>query len=170
MRKIALLFFILAVSLPAAAAAQSYRLLSIALYQTNEVMAQRVGTSVDLVSYVKALNAAAAGYFDARPKGTPGLLDIVVAFKPSGKSKVWLMPQNTTLDNPAGLALRLQAVPAPKPVGGPIAFCLHASLWGGTEATPPTHPPYPKEWLDASTASLKPLRIPDDVLTVIWKD
>jgi hypothetical protein len=170
MRKIFLLLFIYAVALPVAAPAQAYRLLNIALYQTNDVMAQRVGASVDLVAYVKALNAAASAYFDAQPQGAPGLLDIVVAFKPSGKSKVWLLPSDLTLGKLVALALKLQAVPAPKPIGGPIAFCLHASLWGGASATPFSQPPYPKEWLDASTASLKPLRIPDDVLEVIWKD
>jgi len=150
--------------------ADSYHLLSLALYQPEATLEQRVGTTVDMVSYVKALNAAAAAYFDALPPGHPGILNLVIAFKPSGKSKVWLVPQDAKLDKPADLIKKLEAVPAPKPNGGPIAFCLHASLWGGTDATPFTQPPYPDEWLNASPNSLKPLLIPDGVLDAIWKD
>jgi len=159
-----------AILLPASSRADSYRLLSLALYQPEATMEQRVGTNVDLVSYVKALNAAAAAYFNALPQGHPAILNLVVAFKPSGKSKVWLVPEEVKFDKPADLIKKLEAVPAPKPNGGPIAFCLHASLWGGTDATPFTQPPYPDEWLNASPNSLKPLLIPDGVLDAIWKD
>jgi hypothetical protein len=150
--------------------AEPYHLLSLALYQPEATLEQRVGTNVDMVSYVKALNAAAVAYFDALPPGHPGILNLVIAFKPSGKSKVWLVPQDTKIDKPADLIKKLEAVPAPKANGGPIAFCLHASLWGGTDATPFTQPPYPDEWLNASPSSLKPLLIPDGVLDAIWKD
>jgi hypothetical protein len=170
MLKRAFLFLALTALLSASGRADPYRLLNIALYQTDTIMKDRVGTSVDLVGYVKALNTAATDYFSAHPAGTPGILNIVVAFKPSGKSKVWLLTSNTTLENPDGLILKLQAVPAPKPVGGPIAFCLHASLWGGADTSTFSQPPYPKEWLDASQSATQPLSIPDGVLEVIWKD
>jgi len=170
MLKRAFLFLACAVLLSASCRADPYRLLNIALYQTDTVMKDRVGTSVDLVGYIKALNTAATDYFSAHPAGTPGILNLVVAFKPSGKSKVWLLTSNTTLENPAGLILKLQAVPPPKPIGGPIAFCLHASLWGGADTSAFAQPPYPKEWLDASQSATQPLSIPDGVLEVIWKD
>ena len=170
MLKRAFLFLAFAILLCASSRADPYRLLNIALYQTDTVMKDRVGTSVDLVGYIKALNAAATKYFSAHPTGNPGILNIIVAFRPSGKSKVWLLTSNTALENPNGLIIKLWAVPAPRPIGGPIAFCLHASLWGGADTSAFAQPPYPKEWLDASQSSLRPLSIPDGVLEVIWKD
>ena len=170
MLKRACLFLAFAALLSASARADPYRLLNIALYQTDTVMKDRVGTSVDLVGYIKALNTAATHYFAAHPTGNPGILNIIVAFKSSGKSKVWLLTSNTALENPNGLIIKLWAVPAPKPLGGPIALCLHASLWGGTDTTTFSQPPYPKEWLDASQSTTHPLSIPDGVLKVIWKD
>jgi len=163
-------FFAFAVLLSASVRADPYKLLNIALYQPNDVMNARVGASVDLVGYIKALNTAAINYFSAHPTGAPGILNIVVAFKPSGKSKFWLITSHTSLENPNGLVIKLRAVPAPQPIGGPIAFCLHASLWGGADATAFTQPPYPQEWLDASQSTTHPLSIPDGVLEVIWKD
>jgi hypothetical protein len=143
-------------------------MLSIYLYQPNNVLQPRLEVA-DLAAYIKALNATALGFLDKVPAGSPAIIDLVVAFKPSGKSKVWILADDNFAKK-SDLTQKLESVPVAKSKEGPVAFCIHASVWGGAEKAAPTLPPIPKEWSDAQKASQKPLIIPDDVLPLVWKD
>jgi hypothetical protein len=150
-----------------------YKMLELGLYQPNNVLVDRLGTKADaLANYIKALNDAAGNYVAMeKAPGHPAVIDLVVVVKPTGVSKVWIVDPSSSGAAPIGLAQKLQAVPVPNVVHGPVAFSIHVSLWGGTDPNLANYrSPLPDEWKAALKAAGKPLLIPDDVLPAVWKD
>jgi hypothetical protein len=153
------------------ARAGTYKMLEVGLYQPNPVLVQRLGNDAGaLAAYIKALNAAGSTYIATLPSGKPATIDLVVAFKPSGASKVWIVDPSSALAKPADLAQKLETIHPPKSANGPVAFTVHVSLWGGSDNTTNYRPPIPAEWQAVINAAGKPLHVPDQVLPSVWKD
>jgi hypothetical protein len=152
------------------ARAASYQMIEIGLYQTNDVLTQRMGNDANsLATYVKALNAAGAAYTDAQHSGIPSVVDIVVAFKPSGATKVWIVDDRKAIAAPGAFAQKLESIHPPKSSNGPVAFSIHVSLWGGNDSNQQNYrPPLPAEWQQAAKSTAAPVPV-DDILSTVWK-
>ena len=154
-----------------AQALRAYEMKSIALYQPDDVLTSRVGhDAVPLAGYIEAINAVATDEFGRAERGRGSSGAIVIAVKPSGASRMWLVLGENEL--PEGLAERLKSrVERIGPMsvsGGPIAFALVFDAWGGGVpiATSDQPAPYPDEWRVATDG--EPLVVPDGILDVIW--
>ena len=156
--------------LASTARAESYRLLSIGLYQTNDVLTERLSDASLLADYIKKLNWAASTYLDTIQSRKPAVIEIVVAFTPSGESKVWIIAPGEKFDAERGLTQELEKVAAPHAQGGPVAFCILASLWNAPDEKKLSQPGIPSQWQDAAKTLGKPAHLPDDVLPLVWND
>lgn len=159
---------LLALAWPAAAAEQPFRTLSVTLYQANTVVEERLGGTKALSTYLKTLDGFCSQHFTGYP--VAALLDVVVAVKPSGASRVWIVPEDLAFDGREKLIQRLESVPTPKPKDGPIAFCIHGSVQGAVQTRADPGAPLPKAWQDVWDKARRPLVVPDDILKEIWKD
>jgi hypothetical protein len=138
------------------------------LYLPDADLNRRLGTDVKpLASYIKAIEAEAAGFFEkaGRPKAK-GLF-VVVGVKPEKKVKVWCEAVDGEI--PAAVIARLEAtlgdVPTVAVRQGPIAFAMEVKLWG---QTPAKFPEIPRVWAETAKRSKEPLTIPDGLFTVLW--
>jgi hypothetical protein len=142
---------------------------SAALYQPNDVLVERLGDASGLASYAKALVAAASDEISKWPSRTPVQGILVVAVKPNGGVRVWLVVPKGSMPDAQSIALKrdLEAVAPVVAVRiGPVAFAINFSAWGAAPATPEP-PPIPDEWRAAMEGRPAGV-IPDAVLAVIW--
>jgi hypothetical protein len=176
MKSLALILLSLAATLSTPAMGTSTRggfmLTSVALYQPDPVLRERMGAdATPLSNYIKALQAEASAIFSNAERGDGLSGSIVVAVKPGGQSRVWLVLGQNKLD-PAlreALIARLQRVQPVVAVSGPIAFALNFNAWGaGTPILQPAeHIPIPEEWKAAMKGQPAGV-MPDAPLEVLW--
>ena len=149
-----------------------FMLTSVALYQPDPVLRERMGAdATPLSTYLKALQAEASAVFSNAGGGAGTSGSIVVAVKPGGQSRVWLVLGQNKLNAAlrGALITRLQAVQPVVAVTGPIAFALNFNAWGaGTPILQPgEHVPIPEEWKAAMKGQPAGV-IPDAPLRVLW--
>jgi hypothetical protein len=154
----------------AAAAELAYRPTALSLYQPEAVLKARVDNRL-LAGYVHEVSGAARAVFSSAPRG-PGVTGaIVVAVKPGGGSRVWLVLGDNTLATATAEALvRRAGALAPLAVqNGPVAFALNFEAWGGgkpiTTAQQPR--PVPEDWARA-IAGVPDAVLPDAALAKLW--
>jgi hypothetical protein len=139
------------------------------LYQPDEVLRVRVPDVEALAGYMKRIDAAGTDYWARLPRGTGQSLTIVVAIKPGGQSRFWLDPSpggvGVTLLEP--FAKRLRGLPVPRVRIGPVAFAMHATLWGGLRGGG-GWAFIPAEWQERCAG--QQLLVPDGVLEIVWPD
>ncbi|NBO92000.1 MAG: hypothetical protein EBV06_06760 [Planctomycetia bacterium] len=139
-------------------------------YQSSDELAQRLQASESAVKvYVDRVMQAANDFWKKQERGPGRLVTLVVALKPGAQVRYWLESEPSGLD-PAQireLCELLSQVPPPLVVKGPVAFGIQATLW---DATGPEEnwPTLPREWARASVGLS--LRVPDEVLAMIWPD
>jgi len=174
MKKIILLVF-LAVPITAmtqqARPSQGFVMTSVALYQPDAVLKERLGDVAPLSSYLRELQSEAARVFVSVPKSSGVTGSIVVAVKPGGLSRFWLVLGSSRLPPgfEAALVARLAAVKSMSVKGGPVAVALNFDAWGGGQPilTGGEHVPIPNEWRTAMKG--KPAGVlPDAPLQVLW--
>src|SRR5262249_54109030 len=157
-----------AVSVPKPAGFETRHLV---LYQPDAVLADRLSSVDELAAYTKKLQAACIIPF--RDATVPEALDVVVAVKQGGTSRVWFVaPARTDTDSSlAELALEIERIAPPIVRNGPIAFAIVGSLAGAPreqQSGSEYRPPLPKAWLEAAQQSGYPAVLPDDALRYAW--
>jgi len=153
----------------AASAAAPFVVSGLVLYQPNNMLAFRIRNDARaFANYLGQVEARETALFaQAGPhRGVSGA--IVIAIKPGGQSRAWLvLGPNVQLDpTPAHIKAEAEAVP-PLPVqAGPIAVAILFKAWGGgLPVTDAAHPaPIPLEWAGAAA----PEMVPDGPLARIW--
>ena len=149
----------------------SFVMTSLVLYQPDAVLKERIGGVGSLGSYLKELRSEAGRVFASVSKADGVSGSIVVAVKPGGLSRFWLVLGSNKL--PRGLETslldRLTAVRAVSVSGGPIAVALNFDAWGGGQPilSEGEHIPIPEEWRKAMKGR-PPGVIPDAPLQVLW--
>ena len=139
------LLFISSGAVGAAVAKTGFEIVGLVLYQPSEELEQRC-TSHDLATYTKRVEATAAAFFKGATH--PEALDLVVAVRPSGKTKVWFIPSAAYGGKLAALRTQLEAIPAPKVTGGPVVFAGIGAI-AGIDRSDQDGLPTPEEWMTA---------------------
>jgi len=148
---------------------------SLVLYQQDQDLKQRLASVDALAAYVKRL-VGSCGEFFRRDETALGL-DIVVAVRPGGRVRVWLL--SSVSQSPADraymaqLRAKLESVEAPAARDGPVVFAIRGSVAGGRwpqeseSATPKL--PIPQEWKDALAKRQATGAVSmDGMLDVVW--
>lgn len=145
---------------------------SIALYQPDSVLQQRLDGVAALASYLKTLIKQADSYWASLSGDQAQSGEIVVAIRPGGRARFWCEFSSGTVSEAQITELigRLSKVEAPVVHGGPVAAVLHLSVWGGSPANQEAARQLyvPKEWRAAIQKSAAPVVMPDGVLDVVW--
>jgi hypothetical protein len=139
------------------------------LYQPDPVLQERVPDVDALAGFMKRIEEEGVAYWADVPRGAGQALTIVVAIKPGGVARFWLEPSPTGVDatllNP--FAARLRDLPVPSVRTGPVAFAMHATLWGGQPAGG-GWAFIPTEWQERCVG--KEVIVPDGVLEIVWPE
>jgi hypothetical protein len=148
--------------------AKAFAATTMSLYLPEETMLERGPPTSLLVDYVKALLAAAEKAVAAAPVGRGASGALVVALKPPGRSRVWVMVGDGAREAEFTTLFKgpLEAVPPPAGVRDVDAFALQFNVWGGGTPLPSASVPVPAEWLRALPKGGGML--PDDALRVVW--
>ncbi|WP_157778725.1 hypothetical protein [Massilia violaceinigra] len=138
----------------------------VVLLQPEQVIEARVSVE-KLAPYLKQVDAAASGTFNAA-KGVPATGGfLVVAIRPGQQSKFWLdfnppLPPAVA----SGLIAAAQGVQPPPVNGGTVVLAMKYGVAGGKVPAGPI--PSPAEWATVAKAAGKPLEI-GDLVDRIWK-
>jgi hypothetical protein len=139
------------------------------LYQPDPVLQERVPDIDALAGFMKRIEGEGVAYWAEVPRGAGQALTIVVAIKPGGLARFWLESSPTgvgaALLDP--FAARLRGLPVPPVRGGPVAFAIHATLWGG-QRTGGGWAFMPTEWQERCAG--QEVVVPDGVLKTVWPD
>lgn len=135
-------------SAPVSAADFVYRPVGLKLYQSDEVVRDRVpGGPMKLGAYVHGLSHALREVLSARTAGTGFAGAAVVIVEPGRQARCWLVTSaGLPADLRSGLLQALDKVPAPTVQNGPLALAMKFEAWGGA-GTPGETLPTPAEWL-----------------------
>jgi hypothetical protein len=113
------------------------------------------------------IDAEGTKYWSEVLPGAGQALTIIVAIKPGRQARFWLdsSPGGLGASTLAPFADRLRRLPVPSVRVGPVAFAMHARLWGGRPggggwAFIPT------DW--QTRCAGQELDVPDGVLGIIW--
>lgn len=149
----------------------SFKTASIVLYQSDEVLKERLGGVEELAAFTTAIEHATAAQLPQN--SSPGELDVVAIVRPGHRARFWFVDLPTgTLQVPAALVKSLSSIPVPTVQNGPVAIALIGSVNGApTSATASSFsPPMPPEWRDAARRSSVPVVVPDSILATVWPD
>jgi hypothetical protein len=152
---------------------KGFETMEIVLYQPDATLRERVPSVEVFAAYAKEVQAACAAHF--ADVSAPEALDVVVAIKPNGRSRVWFVSSSRSEgDESLGrLREKIESVKPPTIRIGPVAFAIMATV-AGAKREPPgpdgSHVPMPKAWRDAASKSPQPALVPDDVLHYAWPD
>jgi hypothetical protein len=143
---------------------------SIRLYLPDDEMERRMGADIEpLARYIKALETAAASCWRDVPAPWPSGLLVVVAVRPGRMARVWceavggILP----LQSVTGCERELGRVPPLDVRHEPIAFAIQTADSG---AGPLAFPAMPDTWAQAARQAGRSLRVPDDVLSIVWPE
>ena len=150
---------------------RGFKTASVALYQPDEQLRERVPNVKGLADYVKALQEVCSAHFAF--VSTPGSLDIVVVVKPGNRSRIWFANSQPAMSS-ADIKLltgKLSIVQPPSFRRGPVAFAIRGSIAGGTPVELGGMPlPIPTEWKESFAKNPQMMPIPDSPMDVLWPD
>lgn len=134
---------------------------------------QRFNGDLDpMMKFIAGLNATTQIYLGLEGYTAPAIVHMVVGLPAEGRSRVWLLDWDVVLpaEKQQALVKQLEVLPAPKPIGGTVAFVLTIELCGATvpKDLKPGAPPIPEEWKRAIGTAGKPLALPDGLPGSIW--
>lgn len=138
---------------------------NIALYQPDDVLAERKLVPKDLAAYIQRLTKILESEIGANAKKET--LDVVVAVRPGKKTRVWLV---SSLEEPparVSLAKKLESVAAIDVAGGPLAFAISLNIAGATRKGV-FEPPMPAEWIAAAESKGDSVRVPEGIIEKVW--
>jgi len=161
------------------AEATVFKIENIAFLNPMQEFDERVGTVQVVADYIKTIEANLSPIIakeysdDETPKN--GL--VAVAIRPNGSCKFWMdVGGEFSEDQTSELQTTMDRVGAPKVVGGPVAFTINFKIWGGVEeqklrkAGAVRPPKMPTQWIQAMKESKQKLRVPDDLLPIVWPE
>ncbi len=137
---------------------------NIVLYQPDDVVQKRLPGAGHLAAYLEKLQTTVSETFAETTRADT--LDVVVAVRPGGKSRVWLSGSNLDAKTLQSLREKLEAIPPVQVTEGPVAFAISGKIAGGTRSG--EDPPMPPEWQDAVKKLPQPVGIPDGLLEAVW--
>jgi hypothetical protein len=151
-----------------AMAADAITNLGVVLLQHGNVIEQRVQSVDAFAEYVRKVEDAAAAALQLEFQRKPSGGFIVVAVRPSGRSKAWLdfdpgVP-GATQDK---LRKSIEAVRPLEVKTGVVVFAVKVSVWGGK---PPSRvAPAPSEWKAQAERAGKALEV-SELVELVWKE
>ena len=149
------------------AASQGFELEQLVLYQSGDVIEERLSDFNKLSEYVKRLRDVCQKFFavDAQPE----MLDVVVAVRPGRKSRIWFVSSRQSKPDAKRESLRreLEKVKPCDVKNGPIVFAIAGKVAGGDGKRRMGSTPMPAEWQRAAERQ-KNVVIPDGVLDLVW--
>ncbi len=156
---------------PSAAAQEkpAFETTSLTVYQAE--ILETVMPDVDqLTGYLDRLQDVAKQRF-AAVKGQPGVSgSIVIAVKPGGKRRIWVMsPASIAPAIRSSIEAALMAQPQSMDLKGVFLIAINFDAWGGGENWPPNAPgPLPPEW----ERQIPPegVMLDDAFLLKVWPD
>jgi hypothetical protein len=154
-----------AVTAPAPAV---FAMVSVTLYQPENVVAQRLRGADELATFLKAVERTVAASLPA--DSPPRELDVVIAIKPGREARFWFVQVPDGDAIPAQLERDLQALNVPQVVGGPVAVALIGSVSGAPASSTASSAPMPQQWRDAAAKSTGRVALPEGVLATLWPD
>ncbi len=147
----------------------SFKIVSIALYQTDQDLLERGASAEALDRYIKKIDAAASAVLnrDLVPQGVSGAL--VLGIKPGAKSRLWIVLGDDRRKSVLMILLKaeIEAIAAPS-VKQPIALAIHFDAWGGGHRV--AVGAVPSEWAEASRKAGRALAVPDEIFASLWPD
>lgn len=151
-----------------ARAQEPFKYYSIVMLQTEQVFQERLG-SVDVLSiYVKAIVDAEEVAVKALPKGAPAKGFIVVAVKPSERSRVWLDFKDPISTETAVALEATAAKVVPVAVkGGTLLFAIKVGLWGAD--APSEMIPRPEAWREEAEKAGRFIEY-SELVDRVWRD
>ena len=167
MKRVFLILVCLTVSVIAAqAAATGYQLEQLVLYQSGDVIEERVQDTSKLTDYIKRLEDVCQKFFATTT--TPETLDIVVAVRPARQVRIWFVSSRQSTPDVTLRSLRreLQKVTPCDVAQGAIAFAIAGKIAGG-DGKKRTGTPMPAEWQRAVDRKGN-VEIPDGILDSVW--
>ena len=153
-------------------AQSSFVMTSVALYQTNDTLNERIGADIKPLSqYIKSIKAEAEKIFASASPADGATGSIVVAIKPGGLSRFWLVLGDNKLPDTLKESL-LRGLSAIKPISvinGPVAVAVNFDVWGGGKPIlgPDEMVAIPNEWRSAMQNQPAGV-LPDAPLKIIW--
>lgn len=156
-------------SAPVSAADFVYRPVGLKLYQSDEVVRDRIpGGPMKLGGYVHGLSHALRETLSARAVGAGFAGAAVVIVEPGQQARCWLVTSaGLPADLRSSLLQALDKVPAPTVQNGPLALAMKFEAWGGA-GNPGETLPTPAEWLPVlGGPAQSPLT--DTQLDRLWK-
>jgi hypothetical protein len=150
---------------------RGFRATNFVFYQNESVVQARLNGTEVLSAFMKQIELIGEEFF--ADDTAAGDFDIVVAVKPGRVSRAWFVSRTgaVTEERLAELRNRIEGVPPPEVMGGPLAFAISGRIAAGERNTidPKTFTaPMPKEWAAATQDAGRPLLIPDDILSYVW--
>jgi TonB family protein len=139
---------------------------NIVLYQPDDVIQKRLPGTGHLAAYLEKIQRATEQFF--AQTHAPGSLQIVVAIRPGGKSRVWLTGSGIEEKTLAALREQLGKIPPVAVQDGPVAFAICGTIADGPETGDPT--PMPPEWQEAVKKLPQPVAVPDGLLDAVWPE
>lgn len=155
-----------------AAKPEPFRSAEIVLYNPTDDFEARGPSGEITASFIKQLQTKAAVLLKDDKPGTGRSGLIAAAIRPDGTMKLWLdidgefQPGLTQ-----SLEREMKSAGVPPVMNGPIAFAVHFDLWGGSTRPRTKSGPIelPQSWQKCAKGQNKPLRVPDDILPLVWK-
>lgn len=167
MKYITLLLLCLNISaLPSLAASPGFETASIVLYETSDVLEERLADATKMTDYIKRLQDVCRRFFATT--STPETLDIVVAVRPGRHSRIWFVSsvQSTPDAKRKSLRKNLEEIKPCDVIKGPIAFAIAGKIAGG-DGKQRKDIPMPLDWQKAAIGKNN-ITIPDGILDAVW--
>ena len=152
---------------------------NIALLNSTEEFGQRAGSARVVAGFIKAIEAEIKSVVESKfsKDKTPQNGLVAVAIRPDGSSKFWVDIGGSFHE---GITSKLESaladVGTPHVAGGPVAFTINFQIWGGAAKSSPqkkvgvSPPTLPALWKEAIKGSKAKLRVPDELLPLVWPE
>lgn len=152
---------------------EGFRLTSLAVYNSAKDFDDRCPDPESISRFVKEINDKSIAIW--KTEKPPASLNgfIAVAIRPNGTMKLWVDVEGH--DRPEiseKLQKEMSTIPVPRPKIGPIAFALNFEVGkpSGDEKPKPPILQIPEAWKKALKGTEKPLKAPDEILPLVWKE
>lgn len=150
---------------------QGFHASALCFYQNESVVNERLKSTGVLRAYLEQIESDAGELL--ADQSTADAFDVVVVVRPGRASRAWFVSHAGSMseDRLAMLRTRIEEIPPPEVVLGPLAFAICGTIAGGqreVSGSEIVRPPMPREWVEAVENAGRPLQIPDEILPFLW--